>query len=81
MIDLWEKEKFTYLPLPLQSYLVWDLYSNLAQSHKYEYMLPLAGQGAGLIKEVKSAENVVKDIIEQALEIFTKDLPERVTVK
>ncbi|MBT4364999.1 MAG: nitronate monooxygenase [Desulfobacterales bacterium] len=81
MIDLWEKEKFTYLPLPLQGYLVWDLYSNLAQSYKYEYMLPLAGQGAGLIKEVKSAENVVKDIIEQALEILTKDLPERVIVK
>ena len=76
LIDYWEKEKFSYLPLPLQSILVWDLYSNLAKSDKSDFMPQLSGQSAGLIKEIKSAGDVVKDIVEQAVEILKKTCPE-----
>ena len=78
LIDYWDKSGFSYLPLPLQSILVWDLYYNISHAGMTEYMAPMAGQSAGLIKEIRSAEEVVNKMVEEAVEILAEGIPQRV---
>jgi len=70
LIDIWDKSEIAYLPMPFQGFLVWDLYASIAKSGKSELVSPLAGQGVGLIKEIRSPGEIVNDMVEGALEIF-----------
>jgi len=70
LIDIWEKSGVSYLPMPFQGFLVWELYTSIAQSGKSELVTPLAGQGAGMVKEIRSPSEIVNDMVEGALEIF-----------
>ena len=81
LIDIWDKSGFSYLPMPLQTFLVSDLYYNIGKSDKTEYMCSFGGQGVGLINEIKSAGDVVNDMVEEAVEILTQGIPRRVTIK
>ncbi len=81
LIDYWDKSDVSYLPLPLQSILVWDLYHNISHAGMTDYMAHLSGQSAGLIKEIRSAEEVVNSIVEEAVEILAEGIPQRVQFK
>ncbi len=81
LIDYWDKSDFSYLPLPLQGILVWDLYRNISHAGLTDYMPHLSGQGASLIKEIRSAEEVVNSIVEEAVEILTEKIPQQVKFK
>jgi len=81
LIDYWDKSGMSYLPMPLQGFLVWDLYASIGQSDQIEYIAPMAGQGVGMIKEIKSAEEVFNDMINGAVEVLTERLPQRVALK
>ena len=72
LIDYWEKSGVSYLPMPLQGFLVWDLYASIAEAGKKEWVAPMAGQGVGLVKEIKSAEEVLQDIIRDAGEVLDR---------
>lgn len=41
----------------------------------------LAGQVSGLIKEIKPAARVLEEMVEEAVEILTRRLPENVAAK
>lgn len=70
LIDIWDKSGVSYLPMPFQGFLAWDLYASIAKSGKSELVVPLAGQGAGMIKEIRSPGEILNDMVEGALEIF-----------
>ncbi len=81
LIDYWDRSGISYLPMPLQGFLVWDLYASIAQTDKSEWMAPPAGQGAGMIKEMKSPKEIVDQMVEGALEVLSEDVPKKIGLK
>ena len=51
------------------------------KARKREYMGPFAGQVVGLINEIKPAAAILEDMVEGAVEILTKKLPEQVVAR
>ncbi len=66
----WESEGMPALPMPLQSVLVDPLLATLRDRGDTEYLTGFAGQVSGIIKEIKSASQVVADMAEEATGIL-----------
>ncbi len=79
--DAWEKSGLKTLPMPLQSMLVSDLLQGMMEKGETEYYPMFAGQITGLIKKIRSVQEVMDDIIGGAVEIMQKQFPSKVTVK
>src|SRR3990172_2816195 len=68
----WETSGLKPLPMPLQGILMWDIVAGALEQGKYEHSGQLIGQGIGMTKEIKSARQVVEELVGgaiQALEI------------
>jgi nitronate monooxygenase len=81
LIDAWTEKGFSFLPMPLQTMLIWDLLYTISRSDKGEYVCAFGGQSAGLIKEIRSAKEVVESVVNEAAEILTQGLPKRVMLR
>jgi NAD(P)H-dependent flavin oxidoreductase YrpB (nitropropane dioxygenase family) len=79
-IDAWEESGIPTLPMPLQSLLMMDLMEGLQQAEMTDYLSGLAGQGSGMIAEVKSATEVMEEIVNEAVDILGSRLPGEVTL-
>jgi NAD(P)H-dependent flavin oxidoreductase YrpB (nitropropane dioxygenase family) len=79
--DLWEKSGLEPLPFPMQVLLASAMVEMFRKAEKRDYMGPFAGQVVGLIKEIKPAAEILEDMVEEAAEILTRGLPERVVAK
>lgn len=79
LIDIWEKDGVPTLPMPFQSLLIADLLEGLRTRGKTEYLSGPAGQVCGMLKELKSAKQVVDELIEGAIRIL-ETVPEEVIV-
>jgi NAD(P)H-dependent flavin oxidoreductase YrpB (nitropropane dioxygenase family) len=79
--DLWEESGLEPLPFPVQTLLASAVVEMFNKEQMKEYMGPFAGQVVGLIKEIKPAAQILEDMVEEAAEILTRKLPERVTAK
>jgi len=79
--DLWDGSGLEPLPFPMQAMISSALLASFVQGQKDDYVGGLAGQVSGLINEIKPAKQVLEEIVEEAAEIFTRRLPETVTVK
>jgi NAD(P)H-dependent flavin oxidoreductase YrpB (nitropropane dioxygenase family) len=77
LIDFWDKSGMSYLPMPLQGMLVWDLYAAIAKAGLTDWVAPMSGQGVGLIKEIRPAADVLNDIVAGAVEVLSKDVPSK----
>lgn len=75
----WDESGLTALPFPLQVMISSSLLSSFIAANKDEYIGGFAGQVSVLIKEVKPAREVLEDMVEEAVEILTRRLPESVT--
>ena len=64
ILDKRKNANLTTLPMPLQFVLFDDFVWSAESSKKYELMNNPAGQISGMVKEVKSAKNIVKDLVE-----------------
>jgi NAD(P)H-dependent flavin oxidoreductase YrpB (nitropropane dioxygenase family) len=51
------------------------------QAGNVDYVGPFAGQVSGLIHEVQPAARIVEDMVEQAVDILARKLPETVTAR
>jgi NAD(P)H-dependent flavin oxidoreductase YrpB (nitropropane dioxygenase family) len=51
------------------------------EGEKDDYVGGLAGQISGLIKEIKPARQVLEEMVEEAVDILTRWLPENVVAK
>jgi NAD(P)H-dependent flavin oxidoreductase YrpB (nitropropane dioxygenase family) len=79
--DLWEKSGLEPLPFPMQVLLASAMVEMFRKAGMKDYIAPFAGQVVGLIKEIKPAAAILEDMVEEAAEILTRKLPERVIAK
>jgi nitronate monooxygenase len=79
--DLWEQSGLDPLPFPTQVLLASAMVEMFNKAEKKEFMGPFSGQVSGLIKEIKPAAVILRDMVEQTVDILTRRLPETVVVK
>jgi NAD(P)H-dependent flavin oxidoreductase YrpB (nitropropane dioxygenase family) len=79
--EAWEKSGLKTLPMPLQSMLVADLVQGMMEKGEVEYFPMFAGQVAGMIKKIRSTQEVMDDIIGGAVKIIGEKFPAGLTVK
>lgn len=75
LIERWEKDGPPFLPMPWQRMLIDDLSAGLIEAGKSDYESGMAGQIAGMVKETKSARQLVEGMVAEAIEILQR-LPE-----
>lgn len=76
---LWDESGLEPLPFPLQMLVSSYLLAAFIKAHRDEYVGAFAGQVSGLIKDIKPARQVVEEMVEEAVDIFKRRLPENVT--
>jgi len=81
LIETWEAEKGPMLPFPLQLLVSSGLMEAEMESGMTEYVLTPAGQISGMVKEMKSAKQVVEEMVDEAIRILQEDFPARVRLK
>ncbi len=79
--DLWEKSGLDPLPFPTQGLFASALVDMFNNAEKKDYMGPFSGQVSGLINEIKPAAKILEDMVEEAADILTSKMPDRVIVK
>jgi len=79
--DIWDDSGLESLPFPTQVLISSALLASFHEAEKYEYVGGFAGQVSGLIKEIKPAGQVLEDMVEEAVDILTRKLPENVIAK
>jgi NAD(P)H-dependent flavin oxidoreductase YrpB (nitropropane dioxygenase family) len=75
---LWESSGLDPLPFPTQVMLSSALVKMFEKAEMNEYISPFSGQIAGMIDEIKPAAQVVEEMVEEAVEILGRTLPENV---
>jgi nitronate monooxygenase len=79
--DLWDGSGLEPLPFPTQVLISSALLASLIEGKKDDYVGGLAGQVSGLIREIKPARQVLEEMVEEAVDILTRRLPENVKTK
>jgi len=79
--DLWDGSGLEPLPFPTQVLISSALLGSFVEGNKNDYVGGLAGQVSGLIKEIKPARQVLEEMVEEAVDILTRRLPENVVAK
>ncbi len=79
--DLWDGSGLDPLPFPTQVLISSALLAGFIKAQKDDYVGGLAGQISGLIKEIKPAKQVLEEMVEEAVDILTRRLPETVIAK
>jgi len=78
---LWEESGLDPIPFPNQVLLSSALLWSFIKADKLDYVGGLAGQVSGLIHEIKPARQVLEEMVEEAVDILTRKLPEEVVIK
>jgi nitronate monooxygenase len=79
--DLWEESGLEPLRFPVQVVFASAIVDMFNQAGNVDYVGPFAGQVAGLIDEIKPAAAIVEEMVEEAVDILTRRLPETVTAR
>jgi NAD(P)H-dependent flavin oxidoreductase YrpB (nitropropane dioxygenase family) len=79
--DLMESAGLDPLPFPTQVMLASALVESFRKAGKAEYLGAFAGQISGLIKEIKPAGQILEEMVEEAVEILSRKLPESVVAR
>jgi NAD(P)H-dependent flavin oxidoreductase YrpB (nitropropane dioxygenase family) len=79
--DIWDESGLDALPFPLQVLISSALLASFTEANKEEYIGGIAGQVSGIIGEIKPARQVLEEMVEVAVDILTRRLPESVTSK
>ncbi len=79
--DLWDGSGLEPLPFPTQVLISSALLASFIEGKKDDYVGGLAGQISGLIKEIKPARQVLEEMVEEAVDILTRRLPENVMAR
>ncbi len=75
MLEMWDKSGLKPLPYQLQTIIMSELEAALMAAGKHEYVLHIGGQVAGKIKELRSAGDLVAEVVEQAISIIKSEMP------
>jgi len=66
------------LPFPLPILMCTSLQEAITDSKMVDYYFIPAGQICGAVKEMKSAKQVVDEMVDQAIRILEEEFPSRV---
>ncbi len=80
-IEAWERAGGKTLPMPLQTLLVCDAELGLRKGRMTDYISGFGGQIAGMLKERKSAKQIVDEMVEGAISILKERLPAEVVAE
>ena len=78
LIDTWETEQGPILPFPVQMLVANDLLQIMTDAGVTEHFITPAGQICGSINKMKSARQVVKEMVDQARRFLEEDFPSRI---
>ena len=78
--SLWEASGLEPLPFPTQVMLSSALVNMFERAAMNEYISPFAGQVSGMIHEIKPAADIVREMVEEAVDILARKLPQNVTI-
>jgi nitronate monooxygenase len=81
LIEAWEKEGGRTLPMPLQSLLISEVALGLRKARMCDYISGFGGQIAGMLKERKSAKQIIDKMVDEAIEILRHRLPAEVVAE
>ncbi|MFP6584728.1 MAG: nitronate monooxygenase [Candidatus Hydrogenedentota bacterium] len=76
--DVWADSGLEMLPFGQQGILASAVIASFHKAGKYEFVGPFSGQVSGLIDEIVPAAKVVEEMVDQAVDILTRKLPETV---
>ena len=79
--ELWDESGLEPLPFPAQVFVSSALLSGFLAAGRLDYVGGFAGQISGLIKEIKPAHQVLEEMVDQAIDLLTRKLPENVIAK
>lgn len=78
---LWDESGLEPIPFPNQVLISSALLWSFLEANKTDYVGGLAGQISGLIQDIKPARQVLEEMVEEAVDILTRRLPESVVAK
>jgi len=76
--DLFEESGLDPLPFPVQVIFASALVDMFNRAGQKEYVGPFAGQVSGMIHEIEPAARIVEKMVDEAVDILTRRLPEDV---
>lgn len=80
-IEAWEGAGGKTLPMPLQTLLICEAELGLRKGRMSDYISEFSGQIAGMLKERKSAKQIVDEMVEGAISILKERLPAEVVAE
>ncbi|MBI4308585.1 MAG: nitronate monooxygenase [Chloroflexi bacterium] len=80
VIEAWEKSGMPTMPMPLQGTLMDRFTASAVAAQRFDLVVQPAGQGAGLVRELMSAREVVEEMVSEAVAILQDRFPQGVTV-
>jgi NAD(P)H-dependent flavin oxidoreductase YrpB (nitropropane dioxygenase family) len=78
LIKRWDEAGLQALPMPLQTFLMAELTAGVIAEKKTDYISGPGGQVAGMISGIRSARDVLEDIVAGAIAVLNEELPRRV---
>jgi NAD(P)H-dependent flavin oxidoreductase YrpB (nitropropane dioxygenase family) len=79
--DLWDSSGLDPIPFPTQVLISSALLASFIEANKTDFVGGLAGQISGLVKEIEPARRVLQEMVEEAVDILTRKLPENVVAR
>ncbi len=79
--QVWNESGLTALPFPLQVIVASSLLSCFIKANKTDYVGGFAGQISGIIRDIKPAGDVLRDMVLETVDILTRKMPQNVTVR
>jgi NAD(P)H-dependent flavin oxidoreductase YrpB (nitropropane dioxygenase family) len=81
LIRRWEEADLKTLPMPLQTFLMAELTAGVIAERKTDFISGPGGQVAGMITGIRTAREVLDDIVTGAIAVLTKELPRRISTE
>jgi nitronate monooxygenase len=79
LIEAWEREGLTALPMGAQAALIRDLTYSIGEAGRHELLMNAAGQTAGMLTAKRPAREILEEMVAEAADLLSSDLPRRVS--
>lgn len=80
-IDAWDRAEGKTLPMPLQTLLICEAELGLRKGRMTEYISGFGGQIVGMLKDRRSAKQIIDEMAREAINILKQRLPSEVTAE
>ena len=80
-MEAWEKTGRKPLPMPLQTLLICDAELGMRKGRMTDHISGFGGQIVGMLRERKSAEQIVDEMVDEAIMILKDRLPSNVVAE